>query len=78
MNSSWTHAVFWSVEEIRVFQACAVVNVRTGGMFREPHRMENLPSYRLALSRSCALVVCCCPLLFQSFPSVVNGVRSSV
>ena len=23
VNSSWTHSVFWSVEGIRVFQACA-------------------------------------------------------
>ena len=32
VNSSWTHSVFWSVEEL-VFQACVVVNVKTGGMF---------------------------------------------
>ena len=30
VNSSWTHGVL-SVEEIRVLQACAVVNVKTGG-----------------------------------------------
>ena len=30
VNSSWTHGVL-SVDEIRVFQACAAVNVRTGG-----------------------------------------------
>ena len=33
VNSSWTHSVFGSVEEIKVFQACAAVNVKTGGMF---------------------------------------------
>ena len=32
VNSSWTHCVM-TVEEIRVFHACAVVNVKTGGMF---------------------------------------------
>ena len=32
VNSSWTHGVL-SVEEIRVFQACAVVNVKTGDLF---------------------------------------------
>ena len=32
VNSSWTHGVL-SVEENRVFHACAVVNVKTGGMF---------------------------------------------
>ena len=32
VNSSWTHCVL-SGDGIRVFQACAVVNVRTGGMF---------------------------------------------
>ena len=33
VNSSWTHSVFWSVEEIIVFQAYDEVNVQTGGMF---------------------------------------------
>ena len=32
VNSSWTHGIL-SAEEIRVFHACAVVNVKTGGMF---------------------------------------------
>ena len=32
VNSSWTHGVLL-VEEINVFQACAAVNVKTGGMF---------------------------------------------
>ena len=34
VNSSWTHGVL-SVKEIIVFQACVVVNVKTGGMFFE-------------------------------------------
>ena len=32
VNSSWTHGVL-SVEEIRVFEARAAVNVKTGGVF---------------------------------------------
>ena len=42
LNSSWTHGVLF-LEEIRVFQACAVVNVKTGCMFlRIPQNGESV------------------------------------
>ena len=42
VHSSWTHGVLL-VEEISVFQACAVVNVKTGGMFlRITHNGESV------------------------------------
>ena len=46
-----THSV--SIEEIRVFQACAVVNRWTSGMFWESRRMENVS---VVLSRGWRLV----------------------
>ena len=60
VGNNRTHSVF--VEEIKVFQACVVVNTETGGMFLEPRRMENLSSShlvcraRLAQRRPCALL----------------------
>ena len=41
--------VFWSIEELKCFKQCTGVNVKTGGVFREPRRMVNLSSSCLGL-----------------------------
>ena len=53
VNSSWTRGVL-SVKEISVFQACAIVNVKTGGMFLRI--TQNGESVQLQCSACRALV----------------------
>ena len=49
VSSSWNQNVFWSIEELKCFMQCAGVNVKNGGVFREPRRMVILSSSCLAL-----------------------------
>ena len=61
VSSSWTHGVL-SVEETGVFEACAVVNVKTSGMFlritQNGDSVQLLSSTCRALERWQALVLC--------------------